>query len=333
VRTDIVAQLALRDPLVLAGGFDRPNLAWHVLSAPTPAWKDRALSALLKRHSEGAAVVYAATRRTVDALADYCNSCGIPAGAYHAGMPAPERQRLQDAFMANRVRVMTATTAFGMGVDKPDVRLVLHYALSASLEGYYQEAGRAGRDGAPARCVLLFAPEDALLHEFMIDQSQPGTEVVRAVCAALARLAGADELVRADYRTLAMASSVPANERQVEAVIRRCRAAGLLEGRSDEGPWRLVTRALPPPLDWGEIRAGRLREQHRLAAMLGYVSEPGCRRRYLLRYYGEEAPGRCGGCDRCLGTGGAVLPGWDPPGAGRRAGGSGWRRFLPRWLR
>jgi ATP-dependent DNA helicase RecQ len=137
VRGDIMAQLGLREPLVLAGGFDRPNLSWHVLPAPTAAWKDRALVALLKRQREGAIVVYAGTRRVVDTLADYCNGCGIPAAAYHAGMPPPERLRLQDAFMGNHVRVIFATTAFGMGVDKPDVRLVVHYTLSSSLEGYY----------------------------------------------------------------------------------------------------------------------------------------------------------------------------------------------------
>ena len=329
VRVDIMEQLGLREPLVLAGGFDRPNLSWHVLPAPTAAWKDRALVALLKRQREGAIVVYAGTRRVVDALADYCNGCGIPAAAYHAGMAPPERLRLQDAFMGNHVRVIFATTAFGMGVDKPDVRLVVHYTLSSSLEGYYQEAGRAGRDGAPARCVVLHAPADALLHEFMIDQSQPDAEIVRAVCAALVRLAGPDDLVQADFRTLAAAATVTVNEKQAEAVVRRCRAAGLLEARRDEGPWRLRTRADPPPLDWAEVRAGRLREQHRLAAMQGYLAERGCRRRYLLRYYGEEAPERCQGCDRCLGEAGTLLPGWSPA----RSSSSGWRAWLRRILR
>ena len=330
VRDDIVAQLQLRDPLVLAGGFDRPNLAWHVLAAPDAQWKDRALTALLRRQRHGAIVVYAATRKAVDALADLCNACGIPAAAYHAGIEAAERQRLQDAFMTDAVRVMVATTAFGMGVDKPDVRLVVHHAMSASLEGYYQEAGRAGRDGGPATCVLLHAPDDALLHEFMIDQSQPAADVVRAVHAAFLEKAGEDGMVRCEPRQLARATAVPANEKQVEAIARRLRSAGILEARRDEGPWRVVDARVPAPLDWAAVHRGRQREQRRLAAMVGYVGVRGCRRRYVMDYYGQEYPSRCDGCDHCLGDAGAILPGWAPR---RHGAAQRWSLGLRRLLR
>ncbi|HSJ15859.1 MAG TPA: ATP-dependent DNA helicase RecQ [Longimicrobiales bacterium] len=317
VRDDIQAQLRLRDPLVLAGGFDRANLDWHVLPAPDAAWKDRALVALLKRQRDGAVVVYAPTRKTVDALADFCTVRGLRASAYHAGITPPERQRLQEAFMRDEPRIMIATNAFGMGVDKPNVRLVVHYTMAGNLEGYYQEAGRAGRDGASARCVLLYSPGDALLHEFMIDQSQPPQQVVRAVHAALLAAAGADGMVRSEPRSLATAAPGDVNENQVGAVLRRLAGAGIIEARSDAGPWRLLDRSPVPRLDWHAVRNGREREQRRLAAMLGYVETRDCRRGYVLRYYGEEPAQRCTGCDRCLGKAGAVLPGWAPARAAR----------------
>jgi ATP-dependent DNA helicase RecQ len=312
VRADIQAQLQLRTPLLLAGGFDRANLEWHVLAAPDAAWKDRALVALLKRMPEGAAVVYAPTRKAVDALADFCTTRGLRASAYHAGIAAPERQRLQEAFMRDEPRIMIATNAFGMGVDKPNVRLVVHYTMAGNLEGYYQEAGRAGRDGAPARCVLLHSPGDALLHEFMIDQSQPPQEVVRAVHAALLAQAGTDGMVRCEPRTIATSAKGEVNENQVGAVLRRLAGAGIIEARGDTGPWRVLDRSPSPRLDWTAVRAGREREQRRLAAMVGYVETRACRRAWVLRYYGEDPAPTCSGCDSCLGAAGAVLAGWAP---------------------
>jgi ATP-dependent DNA helicase RecQ len=321
VRTDIQAQLRLRSPLVLAGGFDRTNLEWHVLAAPDARWKDRALVALLKRQRDGAIVVYAPTRKSVDALADFCTARGLRASAYHAGIPAPERQRLQEGFMRDEPRIMIATNAFGMGVDKPNVRLVVHYTMAGNLEGYYQEAGRAGRDGAPARCVLLHSPGDALLHEFMIDQSQPPQEIVRAVYAALLAQAGADDMVRCEPRALATtareAAKAEVNENQVASVLRRLAAARIVEGR-DTGPWRLLDRSPSPRLDWSEVRAGREREQRRLAAIVGYVETRECRRAFVLRYYGENPPARCTACDTCLGSARPILPGWPPARSPRR---------------
>ena len=135
VRTDIMAQLRLRDPLLLAGGFDRPNLHWHVLAAPTPVWKDRALVSLLKRQREGAVVVYAGTRRIVDMLADYAQGCGIPVAPITRVSRLPTASGCRMPSWTNQVRVIFATTAFGMGVDKPDVRLVVHYTLSGQSRG------------------------------------------------------------------------------------------------------------------------------------------------------------------------------------------------------
>jgi RecQ family ATP-dependent DNA helicase len=188
VRRDIERELRLRDPLVLTGGFDRTNLRWQVRTARDDAEKDSLFLEILRnRPRDGVSIAYASTRRAVDTLADLLNRAGIRAAGYHAGIAGSERRRLQDAFMAEEAGVIVATNAFGMGIDKPNVRLVVHYHLPGTLEGYYQEAGRAGRDGEMADCVLLYSPRDRLTHEFMISQAHPPREVVEAVYEAVRR--------------------------------------------------------------------------------------------------------------------------------------------------
>jgi ATP-dependent DNA helicase RecQ len=156
VRRDIVRQLGLRNPAVLVTGFDRRNLIWHVLKAKNDSEKDRMLLKLL-RGREGSSIVYASTRKNVDALTSLLNGSGVPCVGYHAGLLDRDRKRIQDRFMSGDSRVVVATNAFGMGIDKSDVRIVVHYNMPGNLEAYYQEAGRAGRDGGPSDCVLLHA--------------------------------------------------------------------------------------------------------------------------------------------------------------------------------
>lgn len=187
-RRQIVDQLRLQRPRVLVGGFDRPNLWWGATRVRSRAERDHRLIARLRaeREREGVSLVYAATRREADLLADYVNRAGLGAAAYHAGIGAGERATLQARFMAGRLPVMVATSAFGMGVDKRDVRLVVHAQPPGSLEAYYQEAGRAGRDGMPADCLLLCYPGDVRVQRFLLAQAYPDERIVRAVHAVLA---------------------------------------------------------------------------------------------------------------------------------------------------
>jgi len=174
VKDDIVRLLGLQDPLNLTTGFDRPNLYFGV---ERPKNKRVHFHEMISQRSEQCGVVYCATRKTVDTVCAELRRKGISASRYHAGLESAERQLNQDDFISNRISVMVATNAFGMGIDKPDVRYVIHYNMPKNLESYYQEAGRAGRDGKPSECILLFTDEDIRTAEYLIKDSGNNAEL------------------------------------------------------------------------------------------------------------------------------------------------------------
>lgn len=311
VRADVIACLALDRPLTVVRSFDRPNLAWSVL--PGGSLRERASGAYrIMRHAPGCAIVYAPTRRVTERVRDELASRGLRTEAYHAGLPGDERSRVQDAFMRGHCRCVVATNAFGMGIDKADVRTVVHIHLPGTLESYYQEAGRAGRDEKPAACVAFHDRPDRGLALRFVDRTHPPLRVLRRVHRELSRLAGPERVVRVDseahpqHATLfsewldGTGAGVLAALERVDAV-RHIQSAeeagGTAAAAAGSQPARLgVRHRLDPAL------AGRLRGRAlgKVDAVQRYALGRGCRRQALLGYFGEDAPERCGSCDRCV---------------------------------
>ena len=314
VQQDIVQQLGCPDMQPFVYGFDRPNLVYRVLTLNGQAAKLQTLREVLVAQRDGSTIIYTATRRAAQEVAAFLQGQGAEVLLYHAGLPDTARKQAQDAFMERPNGLIVATNAFGMGIDKPDVRCVVHFNLPRSLEAYYQEAGRAGRDGDAAQCVLLFSYGDVRIQEFLVEHSNPTREVMERVYELIAGTGppGMDVQLSALLRHLGRGGSVM----QLAAAARLLEKAGYIEQLtqfetgddfSSSTPNTLVRLAgepVPPRALVLDDSALRRRRQHELAKvrrMVGYANARQCRRQKLLGYFGEtrDKPS-CAACDHCL---------------------------------
>lgn len=298
VRVDIAAVLKLREPFQIVTGFDRPNLAYRVWPVPGAEAKRDCMQHFLATH-ETPGIIYTATRREAEELAARCRDWGYQADVYHGGRDKAANQQVQKAFLSGDLELITATSAFGMGVDKPDVRFVLHYRLPATLEAYYQEAGRAGRDGAASTCTLLFDPDDRALQKQLIDRATPSPLDLKKLYLYLRNQPNAT--VTTTLRRLA--EKLELNPALLGAALKEFVRRGVLDDKSMEAERTLRLR---PPFDrtvptFTASYDERVRTRHELLdQMVGYAAGTHCRRRYLLAYFSDDTtPDPACGCDHC----------------------------------
>ncbi len=310
VREDITQVLRLRTPFEQVSGFSRPNLALTITAVDNAQQKDERLRAVISAHRTG--IVYCATRKKVESVSETLASWGVKCVAYHGGMSDKEREAAQEIFIRREANVAVATNAFGMGIDRADVRFVIHYEIPGSVEAYYQEAGRAGRDGESAVCELLFNYADTRTQEFFIEGANPTAAVIRSIYQYLLSEADRDYEVHRTLEDMADNADVK-NSMAVGSALTVLARAGYIERFDIPGKRMRGTRLLKPDvltrqlaLDEEAIEEKDRRDREKLKSMVELCYARTCRQRWILGYFGEHNGGNCGSCDMCREDGGGT---------------------------
>ena len=305
VRDDIRSVLQLRDPFENISGFERPNLSFTITPVEKVVQKYTRLKKVLQDHKTG--IVYCATRKKVEEVAETIHSWGMSCIAYHGGMSDQEREQTQNVFISREADIAVATNAFGMGIDRSDVRFVVHFEIPGSVEAYYQEAGRAGRDGEAAFCELLFNYADTRTQEFFIDGVNPGVSLIREIYQYF--LNEADE----NYEIFRTLDEVKEGVGAKNGMAIGSAIGALMRGRWVErfdvsGSRTKGTRLLQPDVLTRDLKLNETalvekerRDREKLEKMVQLCYANTCRQQWILEYFGEVDAPVCGSCDVCRG--------------------------------
>lgn len=310
VRNDITTVLALRDPFERVSGFSRPNLSLNISAVDKASQKDERMRSVIAAHKTG--IVYCATRKKVDAVSELLANWGVKCIAYHGGMGDQERERAQEVFINRKADVAVATNAFGMGIDRSDVRFVIHYEVPGSVEAYYQEAGRAGRDGEASVCEMLFNYADTRTQEFFIEGANPTAATVRSIYQYLLNEADKEFEVHRTLDEIAEGADVK-NAMSVGSAMAILARGGYIE-RFDIPRKRMKGTRLTKPdiltrdlrIDEAAIEEKDRRDRKKLKAMVEMCYSRVCRQQWILMYFGEDDAETCGTCDVCRDEGSGI---------------------------
>jgi ATP-dependent DNA helicase RecQ len=302
VREDILAQLGIPSVKPIVKGFDRPNLRYEVKRADSESGKLKLLRELFQSGQlDGTGIIYTATiKNALEVQKHLQDELNLPVAVYHSKLQKHDRTAVHELFMGEAIRAVVATNAFGLGIDKPNIRFVVHYDLPGSVEAYTQEAGRAGRDGDPSKCVLIYRMSDTRVQNYFLTGKYPDIEEVQKVFGTLEIFGGTQEggVSLTDLRKI---TQLPLTKLKV--ILALLKKGGFIEN-SMRSKYVLIEAALAQRdrvLNLANYDTKKKYDQSKLAMMLQYAETTGCRRRFILNYFGEDyAAETCGACDNCL---------------------------------
>lgn len=298
VAADILKQLELADAEVISIGIERKNLAFEVVRTVNEDVKRDRLKEILQEQSGGAGIIYVPTVKQVDALCQWLIEEGFRAGQYHGRMKTPMRETNQQAFMANEIDVMVATKAFGLGIDKQDIRFVIHYAVPDSIETYVQETGRAGRDGKPARAILFYRLEDRRVQSYFLGGKYPRRDESLALYRTLDQMPQPEDLGdRTAEQWLAEVTDLTG--KRVKVILALLESTGIIKRKPHVSKIRDFNTDQEFAAFLEEYEQRHNGDRQRLDAMMLFGQITTCRMRYLLDYFGEEVDDDCARCDNC----------------------------------